>query len=205
MRSVLAIVILLTPLAVLAGCAGTQPSRFYVLSDLSGLETAPPAAATGDGLVIGVGPITLPKYLDRPQIATRANPHELRFSEFERWAEPLDTDLARALADHLAMLLPRDRLLVFPWPRGTPLAYQVTVEVAHFLGTVGGQSVLTADWSLFREEERAAVVRRTSRFSAPAAGQGYEALVAAMSQTVADLSREIASAIHTLVQSIPAR
>jgi hypothetical protein len=155
MRSLLAALALCATLAVLASCASTQPSRFYLLSDLPALETADPVASVGEGLTIGIGPITLPKYLERPQIATRANRHELRFAEFERWAEPLDANVARALADHLARLMPRHRLLVFPWPRGTPIAYQVTLEVTHFFGTVGGESVLLVDWSLSREEEKA--------------------------------------------------
>jgi uncharacterized lipoprotein YmbA len=205
MRSLLAALALCATLAVLASCASTQPSRFYLLSDLPALETADPVASVGEGLTIGIGPITLPKYLERPQIATRANRHELRFAEFERWAEPLDTNVARALADHLARLMPRHRLLVFPWPRGTPIAYQVTLEVTHFFGTVGGESVLLVDWSLSREEEKATLVRRTSRFRAPVVAQEYEALVAAMSQTIAALGQEIASAIGTLGQSAPTR
>jgi uncharacterized lipoprotein YmbA len=84
-----------------------------------------------------VGPVTFPKYLDRPQIASR---YELTFAEFERWAEPLNTNFTRAFTEHLARLIPTDRLVVFPWPRATPIDYQVTVEVAHFFGQIGETS-----------------------------------------------------------------
>ena len=77
--------------------------------------------------------------------------------------------------------------------------------MTHFFGTVGGESLLIADWSLFREEEKAALVRRTSRVHARVAGQEFEALVAAMSQTVADLSREIESVINSLARGAPIR
>lgn len=53
-------------LTILVGCASTQPSRFYVLSDLWSLEKAQQLAPAGQGPGIGLGPITLPKYLDRP-------------------------------------------------------------------------------------------------------------------------------------------
>jgi uncharacterized lipoprotein YmbA len=49
-----------------------------------------------------------------------------------------------------------------------------------------------------RGEGKAVVVSRKSRFNAHATGQGYEAVVAAMSQTVAALSREIAAVTRTL-------
>jgi uncharacterized protein len=87
----LALVLLGASLIGMAGCASTQPSRFYVLTDLASVESPPQVTTAGQGPAVGVGPVTLPKYLDRPQIATRAGRHELAYDEFERWAEPLDT------------------------------------------------------------------------------------------------------------------
>jgi uncharacterized lipoprotein YmbA len=53
------------------GACASPPSRFAILNTLPALETVP-AAAAPRGLVIGVGPIRVPKYLDRPQIVPRA-------------------------------------------------------------------------------------------------------------------------------------
>jgi hypothetical protein len=194
----LALVILGAFLMGFAGCASTQPSRFYVLTDLASVESPSQATTTGQGPAIGVGPVTLPKYLDRPQIATRASRYELAFDEFERWAEPLDTNLTRALVEQLARLTPTDRIAAFPWPRGTPIDYRVTVEVAHFFGRRGGTVALMAHWSIFRGEGTEALVSRTSHLTTPSGGPQYEAMVAAMSQLVAELSGEIATAIRAL-------
>ena len=201
----LALVILSTALIGLAGCASTQPSRFYVLTDLASIESPHQGTTPGQGPAIGVGPVTLPKYLDRPQIATRAGRYELAFDEFERWAEPLDTNVSRALVEHLARLTPTDRIAVFPWPRGTPIDYQVTVEVAHFFGQQGGNAVLIAHWSIFREGGTEALVSRTSRFSTPSGGPQYEAMVATMGEAVAELGGEIATAIGALAARASAR
>jgi len=201
----LALVLLGASLIGIAGCANTQPSRFYVLTDLSSLESPYQGTTAGQGPAIGIGPVTLPKYLDRPQIATRAGRYELAFDEFERWAEPLDTNVTRALVEHLARLTPTDRIAVFPWPRGTPIDYQVTVEVTHFFGQRGGTAALIAHWSIFREGGSEALVSRTSHLSAPAGGPQYETMVAAMSQTVAELSGEIATAIRALAARASAR
>jgi uncharacterized lipoprotein YmbA len=64
---------------------------------------------------------------------------------------------------------------------------------------------LIARWSLLSEEGQEALVSRRSRFRAPAGAPGYEAMVAAMSQTVADLSRDIAAAITTREPNVSAR
>jgi uncharacterized protein len=181
----------------LGGCA-SQPSRFYILSTLPSGGTAPPMTSGQQGPTIGVGPVTLPRYLDRPQIVTRTSPYELKMAEFDRWAEALDVNFSRVLADDLARLIPSGYVVVFPWPRLAPIDYQVIVEVTDFLSQVGGESLLIADWTLFRGEGQEALLRRKSRFSTPAGGQGYAAIVAAMSQTVADLSREIAEAVRGL-------
>jgi uncharacterized protein len=177
------------------GCA-SQPSRFYLLSAVPNTETASLEMSGQQGPTIGVGPVTLPRYVDRPQIVTRTSPYELKVAEFDRWAEALDTNFTRVLAENLSILLPTARVVMSPWPRAIPIDYQVTVDVTHFLSQVGGDSLLIADWTLFKGEGQDALTSGRSRFSASPGGQDYAAIVAAMSQTVASLSREIATAVR---------
>jgi uncharacterized protein len=180
---------------IVGGCA-SQPSRFYLLSAVPNTETASLEMSGQQGLTIGVGPVTLPRYVDRPQIVTRTSPYELKVAEFDRWAEALDTNFTRVLAENLSILLPTARVVMSPWPRAIPIDYQVTVDVTHFLSQVGGDSLLIADWTLFKGEGQDALTSGRSRFSASPGGQDYAAIVAAMSQTVASLSCEIATAVR---------
>jgi uncharacterized protein len=180
---------------IVGGCA-SQPSRFYLLSATPNTETASPATSGQQGATIGVGPVTLPRYVDRPQIVTRTSPYEIKVAEFDRWAEALDANFSRVLAENLSILLPTARVVMSPWPRAVPIDYQVTVDVTHFLSQVGGDSLLIADWTLFKGEGQDALTSGRSRFSASPGGQDYAAIVAAMSQTVASLSREIATAVR---------
>jgi uncharacterized protein len=186
-------------LILLTGCLGLQqPSRFYVLGAPPSAEPASAAVPAEQGPAIGLGPLTLPKYLDRPQLVTRTSPYELKFAEFDRWAEPLEVNFSRVLAENLSVQIPTDHLALFPWPRNTPIDYQVTVNVTEFYGHKDGQSALVAQWSIFKEEGKEALLSRKSRFGASAGTQDYGAMVAAMSQTIADLSREIAGALRAL-------
>jgi uncharacterized protein len=192
----LAVVTLVASLLGLGACAST-PSRFYMLNPLSPAEGMSPASQAEQGPVIGVGPITFPKYLERPQIVSRASRHQLALGEFDRWAEPLQENFSHVLAENLSLLIPTDHLFLQEWPRSATLDYQVRVEVRHFDGWLGGESVLIARWSLL---DRAAheLVSRKVHLSAPAGGHDYEAIVVAMNQMLEALSRDIATAIQRL-------
>jgi uncharacterized protein len=186
------------------GCA-SQPSRFYLLSAMPDTETASQGTSGQQGPTIGVGPVTLPRYVDRPQIVTRTSPYEIKQAEFDRWAEALDNNFSRVLTENLSLLLPTARVVMSPWPRATPIDYQITVDVSHFLSQVGGDSLLIADWTLFKGEGQDVLTSGRSRFSASPGGQDYAAIVAAMSQTVASLSREIATVVKGLGPRVSAR
>ncbi len=172
-------------------CAQSQPSNFYTLSSL---ERAPNAGT--EGPAIGVGPISLPKYLDRPQIVTRSSPNKLELAEFDKWAESLDNILSRAMADNLGVLLETDRVVVLPRRRNLPLDYQVEVNITRFDTTTAGETQLTARWILFGKDSKTPLVSRESvvatRTETP---DDFEAIVASMSRAVENLSREIARTI----------
>jgi uncharacterized protein len=189
-------------LLALGACAST-PSRFYILNPLSTSEVIP-AEAAAQGPVIAVGPVTVPKYLDRPQIVTRASRNQLTLGEFDRWAEPLPDNIARVLGENLARLVPTDHILLQTWPRPATLDYQVTVEVLDFEGGLGGESALLALWSLLDGAERPLITRRAS-LQSPVGGRDYEALVQAMNQMIDALSRDIAGAIQRQASRAVAR
>jgi uncharacterized lipoprotein YmbA len=179
----------------IGGCA-SQPSRFYLLSALPNAEPVSLGTSGEQGATIGVGPVTLPRYLDRPQIVTQTSPYELKLAEFDRWAESLDANFTRVLAENLELLIPTARVIVFPWLRATPIDYQIIVEVTQVLSQVGGESLLIADWVLFKGEGQQVLMSGKSRVSALSGGPDYAGMVAAMSQTVASLSREIAAGVR---------
>jgi uncharacterized lipoprotein YmbA len=181
--------------ATLTACATSQDVRFYVLTPLPAAERA--AAPGGQGLVIGLRPVGLPEQLDRPQIVTRVGENRLHLAEFDRWAASLRDTVTRVLAEDLALLVPAERVVFFPWVREGPVDLEVTVSVLRFEGALGGACALAADWTVFRRGGREPLLARTSSHTEPA-GDGYPALVAAQSRLVAALARDIAQALRTL-------
>jgi hypothetical protein len=195
----------------LGGCTNTPPTRFYVLSAMPEQATAVP----GKGPAIGIGPITLPQYLNRPQIVTRISGNQLAFAEFDQWGGDLNDNVTRALAANLSSLLETDRVSLYPWKDEAPIDDQVTIDVVSFEQDVDGSSLLTAYWSIVDPRTGKVRLMRRSSYrdrgdtaqpatagstgtSQSGAARPYDAIVAAMSSNLEALSRDIASAISSM-------
>lgn len=182
------------------GCATTQPAKFYLLSSLT--KPNVPAKSKGEtsSLSLGIGPINLPKYLNRPQIVTRASRHSLTLAEFHKWAEQLEGNFAQVVAENLSILLSTDRVELFPWKRQRSIDYQVVMDVIQFDRNPEGEALLLARWSLMDGKGQPVVMGKKSRVTAKPTGQDYESVVEALSETLADFSREIAGVIKPLAR-----
>jgi len=179
-------------------CASNAPSRFYVLSSLTGTDGEPEMASDKRQVTIGIGPVELPAYLDRQQVVTRVSANELHLAEFDEWAEPLDDSFMHVLMENLSVLLSKNLFTIFPVRGSESIDYQVEVEVIRFDGSLAGDASLLVRWTIFGEDAKKLLLTRKSSFKEATGGTGYEALVAAQSRTVEALSREIAGAIKGL-------
>jgi hypothetical protein len=193
-RSLIRVVVLFLVLVIcLCACAGkSSSSKFYVLSSLP-----QSALSAAEGTAVGVLPVAIPEYLDRPQMVTRVSENEIRMDEFSRWAEPLKESVTRALVENLSSLLNNAKVIKTTGTPGIATGVQVGVEVMQFDGSLGGEVVLLAKWGLFEEGGKKLLLGKRSSFREPTGAATYEALVAAESKAVAALSREIAEAIRT--------
>ena len=76
------------------GCSVLAPqpdrSRFFNLAAMSAIsgdrDAAYAPSAAAPAVMYGLGPIELPAYLDRNELATRVSPTEVTYSTTERWA-----------------------------------------------------------------------------------------------------------------------
>ena len=187
--------------ATLSGCltGRSPPTTFYTLS----ATEAPPAKNVPvdfkDPLLIGIGPVDMPAYLDRSQIVSQETAHRLGVDEFHQWAEPLESNFVRVLAVNVANRLPNKMIIRYPWGV-TPADLQVVVLVTRFdAGVPSGaqrQVYLNALWGIFEEETRQApLLTHKSHIKLPVAANDNEALAAVMSRAIGELSREIATAL----------
>ncbi len=186
-------------LLVLAGCGSSPTPKFYTLHSVAA-KAADPAPAgpqieqPAAPVVIGIGPVEIPDYLDRPQLVTRSEQNRMRLLEFDLWTGSLRADVGRVLMEDLCALLPPDRFSVVWWKQGAAMDYRVALHI-HRFDAGPGEVLLSAQWMVFTKEKKGASLIATSRLT-EASGADPGETVAAMSRALARLSREIAQKVQ---------
>lgn len=174
--------------AFISGCA--QPAKnFYVL-------TASGAAPSGGGIGIGVGPITLAEYLDRPNLIISEAPNQLSVAEDHRWAGDLSASIARVTATNLGREMGSGNVRTYPWLRDDEIRYQVTLDVRQFHSEADGYAVIEAGWRAYSLPDRRLKASRTFVDRERLEADGYAAMVAAQSRLLERLAENIAAGIR---------
>ena len=185
-------------IAMAAGCSilspRPDPTKFYVLT-----ATSTGGAAATSNLVIGLGPVKLPAYLEHAEVITRVAPNRLDLSSTDRWAEPLDDNFRRVLAADLTTLIGTDQVLPFPWDLSTKVDYKIEVNVERFERDSSGGAQLIANWIIRDGHSDRVLLTRPADFT-ESAGSGMESSAASLSADLNDLSKQLATAIIDLNQ-----
>jgi uncharacterized protein len=184
-----------------------DPTVFLVLSARDAASDPPatasvvPAATTAAGPLatvnIGVGPITLPAYLQRPQLVARVDETQVRVHEYARWSAPLATLFSEAVAEHLMIMLRPRNVWVYPWPTADRPTLSVRIAVQQFETVLPDSAVLRARWEVVDRMGNPVAPARTSEHRTGAPTDPNEA-PAALSQLVGRLANEIAAVLRSL-------
>jgi uncharacterized protein len=176
--------------AVAAGCA-SAPARFYTLT-----STASPTRAAAADYAVLVSSVTVPASVDRPEFVVQIAPNRVALEEFNRWAGPLNESIARTIAGDLAVLLGTRRVASGPIGNFDP-AYRVTLDVQQFDSIPAESVLIEAVWAV---QKTAGGATRSGQTVAREKLQGtdFDALAAAHSRALAQVSAEIATAIRAL-------
>jgi uncharacterized protein len=177
----------------ISGCAGNTPLQFYMLNaeaDQVGDASASPFDKT---LVLGLGPIHIPDYLDRPQIVVAVGENQYRLDDQHRWAERLDQNIGRALARLLADRTGVEQVVRFPWPQKQRIDYQISVDILEFHQTADGHSRLLAQWQI-KHQEQATLGKRFD--CSVAAKEAPDAIVKAQSLCLGRLGMDIVAGLR---------
>lgn len=133
----------------LTGCFGnTPPVQFYTLTPLAETGAAVAGERYGKPFSVGVGPLEIPKVLDRSQIVTRSDANRIHMAEFQRWGGTLSDDFLRVLAENLSVLLKSEQVLAYPWRDFFDPEFRVNLKMHQFDAEKGGNAVLSVTWSL---------------------------------------------------------
>lgn len=175
----------------LGACGSSPPVRYFSLS---------PSQAHQDqdtAIVLGLGPLRVPEYLNRSQLVTRGTGSELEVHEFSRWAEPLDSALHRVLSADVDSIM--DNVAVYPFPWETLVSkqvhYRLLGDIMRFEADRTGRVVLEVQWGVTSVESSQPVVvaQRTTYEAQSRSADDPAAITAAMNDALAQFGRDIAN------------
>lgn len=190
------LVLLYVCAAFVSACGTSPPTHFYALS--------PPAGDRidkTDHVVVGVGPLLVADYLQRPQIVLRDANSQLRLGEFDRWAELPDRAITRWLVLDIDRQFARGTVVE---SAGTgAMDYRVRGQILQWDVDATSRATLVAQWEIVDRDGKAIVRWRTSRFNATVGdANDYSAVVGGLNATLSDFADEIAG---TLIRSLSER
>lgn len=188
-------VILVIAAIFLGGCRSQSP-RFYSLSPMQEDQVIPKRKSPAQNAVVGIGPVKLADYLDQSMLVTRTGDNQAVKAEFDRWVGSLKDNFINVLADNIGLLLPTERIYLYPWRVSVPIDYQVVLDIVRCDGRLGDAVWLEVRWSLIGGPEKKLLKTHRSSIREPVSGADYTALVAAQSRALAKLSQEIVVAIQ---------
>jgi len=193
------LVLVLAGIPAVPGCGLLSPrtdaTHYAVLASLDELPGEVSGVAFPDSrLRVGLGPVTLPEYLRRPEIVSRVHGTRIMLSGTERWAEPLDQALLRVLAIDLERTLGAGRVVNYPWYESDRPELQIEIVFSRCERDESGKVVLAARWSVRDLESGAAPIEKESRIVRETTGPDGTATALALSQGLLELSRQIADA-----------
>ena len=184
----------------LAGCLSPRedPTRFYVLSssDVSNVDEA--WDDRPESIDVGVGPFTMPGYLDRAHFVRRVGPNEVLPVEAARWAETLAEGFARVLAEDLDALLPMARVHAHPWRSSTRAQWIISGYVTRFETEESGEAVLDVTWRVLGPDRTPTKVGARSVLREPGTGQSVDVEVATMSNVLESFAVMLADSLKAL-------
>ncbi len=184
---------------ILQGCVGgtSPPVRFYVINPQT---EAADKDETGT-LEINIASLTLPEYLDRPQLVVRSGAHRLQMSEGHQWGGNLRKNLQRTLSINLSRQLGTPNVSFALSHKVCASCLRLELDILQFERMEDGRVSLIAQWRLSRAKNRELLIARIDelRSQSPIEGKNKEMIVAEMGALFAQLSRTVGGQIQKFV------
>ena len=178
--------------AVLLSACGTTPTaKLYRLS----ADADQSHRVASDKRRIEIMTVRIPALWDRPQIVLSKSANEVTLSEFNRWAEPLKSDIPRIVARNLSQILDNPMIWLREDFAGAKPDVRVLISIQQLDAVAGERLRLEATWLIRAGDGNASRVGNVS-ISEPLADASHEAVVKATSRVLLGLSQAVAKALQ---------
>lgn len=177
-------------LGLLAACGGSR-EKFYRL----GASGVVPAGGSSAGLAVGIGPVSLPSYIDRAEVVFASGSNEFQVPADALWIGSLRENISRTVAADLGRILHSRNVRATIEPGSKP-RYRVALEVRQFHGVSGQEAMLDLSWKIQSGGSGQTISRHSGTFREPIVGDGYAPLVKAESRLLEQCAQAIASSLR---------
>lgn len=170
-------------LSSLQGCVGgrSTPEQYQLLTARAERN----ATTLINDKTIGVGPVRIAQFLQRPQIVSHGGGTQLRFEENIRWGEPLDQGIQRVLVQNIATLTGAETRN-FPWRQNATPDYALRIDIVDLDKLANGESILEVSWIL--EELKTSRILKTQQ-ERISSTKDYDDLLVQLAQHATDALR----------------
>ncbi|MFZ2311219.1 MAG: PqiC family protein [Methylobacter sp.] len=180
----------------LSACLSTPSTSFYVLEPLS--KPSAPSTEVVKKRLIGIGPVSMPAFLERKQIVTRMPDNSIQIAEFHQWAAPLKDNVTQVLTHNLANLQPNDIIRAYPWIAYGAVDYRIIVDIFRF-DTTSQQTVnLEANWAIMDEKTHTLLSNGRSKIEHKLDDPSYPGTVKALNKILSEFSQELSLALDKI-------
>lgn len=182
--------LLASALLLVNACSTRSPSsNFYLLeNELSQTER------TGN-LRIGLGPVKVADYLQKPQIAIRTKTSQIIFSEFERWASDLRGLIINSLQYDLGNELKTDNVFEYPWRKSDQVDYAIQLDIHRFDASFDESSAYIEAKMVLTSPQGQSVARAFA-ITESLSSNTYAAVVSAERRLLQQLAKQIAEIVQ---------
>lgn len=181
---------------VLAACGSSAPANLYLLH----MQAAPMVTGSekkvDDVISIGIGPVEIPEYLDRPQIVVRTGANTIKIHEFDRWAEPIKDGITRVITENLVALIETEKIIIHPWSSPLRVDYRLGLHFTRFEASSDGEAILAGWWSLYDTEKRNISKRQPFLLTQKTKNLKLETMVDGQSDLLAKLCEGMATYLN---------
>lgn len=187
----------LAALLVFNGCVNLEPTpdptRNFKLSSMA-IGTQPPIPS----LALVIQPVSVPDYLKRSNIVLRKAQGELTFSEFDRWAEPVENGIARVIAENLTSLLNTRFIRTSDQPGGRDTELKLHLTIVDFSTDSNGNAIFTAESKLTSNDGKGILAASRARLKVPGSPEPVDMAdnVGALSTVLKQYSEQLAAQLR---------
>ena len=180
-------------------CSSTPKSRLYALQSPKAFAVHPIYIPALEQLHIVVSDVRIPAHLERSVILTHKDGAEFEYSEYRRWAAPLDNTITEVLAANVAAILSTGNVVLSDQARSVEQGYRVDVRIVAMSATLGSVAELVAQWTLYALVDDQLLETRITHYTQDLIAGGYREYISAQNAMLLELSRDIAHRIREAI------